>query len=88
MARRFLGAVALFSALSLVFAACGSSGSKTPASSSSPVTSNEPVPDGGTLVIGAEQEPDCFDWVGQCGGSQWGAWMAQLHGLAAELTEP
>jgi len=79
MARRFLGAVALFSALSLVFAACGSSGSKTPASSSSPVTSNEPVPDGGTLVIGAEQEPDCFDWVGQCGGSQWGAWMAQLQ---------
>jgi peptide/nickel transport system substrate-binding protein len=44
-------------------------------------TSNEPVPYGGAVVIGAEQEPDCFDWIGQCGGSQWGSWMAQYATL-------
>jgi peptide/nickel transport system substrate-binding protein len=32
-------------------------------------------PSGGTLTIGAEQEPDCMDWIGSCGGSSWGFWM-------------
>jgi ABC-type transport system substrate-binding protein len=27
---------------------------------------------GGTVVIGAEQEPDCVDWIGSCSGSLWG----------------
>ena len=31
--------------------------------------------DGGTLVLGAEQEPDCVDWVSSCAGSSWGFWM-------------
>ena len=67
MARRFLRALAVFSALSVILAACGSSAKtgQPPTSGGSPTTSNEPVPDGGTLVVGAEQEPDCFDWVGQ-----------------------
>ena len=30
-------------------------------------------------MVGAEQEPDCFDWLGQCAGSSWGTWMAQLE---------
>lgn len=30
---------------------------------------------GGTLTIGAEQEPDCADWINTCGGSSWGFWM-------------
>ena len=34
---------------------------------------------GGTITIGAEQEPDCFDWIGPCAGSAWGSWMAQLE---------
>jgi peptide/nickel transport system substrate-binding protein len=33
------------------------------------------VPEGGTLVIGAEQEPDCVDWISTCAGSSWGFWM-------------
>jgi peptide/nickel transport system substrate-binding protein len=80
MPRRLLRAFAVFGALSVILAACGSSdnGGSAP-TGSSPVTSNEPVPDGGTLVVGAEQEPDCFDWIGQCGGSQWGTWMAQIQ---------
>jgi peptide/nickel transport system substrate-binding protein len=81
MARRFLRALALFSALSVILVACGSSAKsgQPPTSGGSQTTSNEPVPYGGTVVIGAEQEPDCFDWVGQCSGSQWGSWMAQIQ---------
>ena len=30
---------------------------------------------GGTLVIGAEQEPQCADWIGSCAGVAWGYWM-------------
>ncbi|MCX6433211.1 MAG: ABC transporter substrate-binding protein [Actinobacteria bacterium] len=33
---------------------------------------------GGTLVIGAEQEPDCMDWIASCAGSIWGSYMAQV----------
>ncbi len=42
-------------------------------------TDNEPVPvvDGGEIVIGAEQEPDCADWLGTCSGSIWGSYIMQ-----------
>lgn len=36
---------------------------------------------GGTLAIGAEQEPDCLDWISSCAGSSWGAWMALYNTL-------
>src|SRR5450755_2964160 len=77
MARRFFGALALLTALSLIAAACGSS-TKT-GSTATTSGASQPVPNGGTLVIGAEQEPDCFDWLGGCSGSSWGTWMAQLE---------
>ena len=39
----------------------------------------EPVAaEGGSIVIGAEQEPDCADWLGICGGSIWGAYMMKV----------
>jgi peptide/nickel transport system substrate-binding protein len=44
-------------------------------SSSTTTQNNQNVPQGGELIIGAEQEPDCTDWVDQCGGSSWGTWM-------------
>ena len=31
-----------------------------------------PVRDGGEIVIGAEAEPGCADWLGTCAGSTWG----------------
>ncbi len=59
-----LTVVALVATLAL--AACGSSSSGSSAKPS-------------TLTLGAEQEPDCFDWIGQCAGSQWGTWIAQIE---------
>lgn len=36
---------------------------------------------GGTLVIGAEQEPDCVDWVSTCAGSIWGSYTMEFETL-------
>jgi peptide/nickel transport system substrate-binding protein len=81
MARNFPRAVIAFVALSLVLAACGSSGktAQSPTSGGTSGSNTVTVPNGGTLLVGAEQEPDCFDWIGECAGSAWGAWMAQYE---------
>jgi peptide/nickel transport system substrate-binding protein len=42
---------------------------------SAAATTAAPAASGGTLTIGAEQEPDCADWINTCGGSSWGFWM-------------
>jgi len=76
--RRALGRLfALLMALSLIAAACGgddddssSGGSNTTATTEA---QGKPEP-GGTLVIGAEQEPDCADWISSCAGASWGIW--------------
>ncbi len=77
MKRRF-GRTRLLAALlvpvAILAAACSSSGSKTATSA----TTTPKVPQGGTLTIGAEQEPDCMDWTDQCAGSSWGYWMANV----------
>jgi len=70
--------VAIASALALIAAACGSS-SKNSSGSGSGTTASQSIPTGGTLTIGAEQEPDCFDWLGTCAGSSWGLWMAEVN---------
>jgi peptide/nickel transport system substrate-binding protein len=82
MARRLFGAFALVTALALVLSACGSKTTSV-GSSSEPTTTtgSGPVLLGGTVVIGAEQEPDCLDWLGQCAGSLWGSWLAQYETL-------
>ena len=66
----------LLLALALVAAACGGGGSSN---TSSNAASNANVPAGGTLVVGAEQEPDCMDWIGSCSGSSWGYWLANVE---------
>jgi peptide/nickel transport system substrate-binding protein len=77
---RPFGVVAIFIVLSLVLAACGSS-SKPDAGGTTTSVFSGTVPQGGKIVVGAEQEPDCLDWIGTCGGSQWGAYMALYETL-------
>jgi len=62
----------------LVATACGGGSSNKNAASGSS-SSSVAVPKGGTLIIGAEQEPDCMDWIGSCSGSSWGYWMAAVQ---------
>jgi peptide/nickel transport system substrate-binding protein len=78
MRGRPLGLVGVALAATLVMAACGSSSKGAgPATATTVSGSTVAVPTGGTLTVGAEQEPDCFDWLGTCAGSSWGSWMAE-----------
>ena len=52
--------------------ACSAGGSPTPSQSVAPVAK------GGEVIIGAEQEPDCVDWIATCAGSIWGTYMMQI----------
>ncbi|WP_214109253.1 hypothetical protein [Acrocarpospora catenulata] len=58
--------------LSVLAAGCSTPAQNTPATQ--PVA-DKPVRKGGGIVIGAEQEPDCTDWIATCGGSIWGTYM-------------
>ncbi|UYM04240.1 ABC transporter substrate-binding protein [Solicola gregarius] len=52
----------------------GCTGGGSTANSQDPVA-DVPVRDGGEVVIGAEQEPACADWLSTCAGSIWGDWL-------------
>lgn len=60
--------VALLAA-TLLAAGCSGPETGTPAL---PTTVLEPVRPGGTLVLGASQQPNCTDWYASCGSSSWG----------------
>ena len=90
--------IALFMALSLVAAACGgdddddtTSGEDTTETTEGSAE-GEPEP-GGTLVLGAEQEPECADWISSCAGASWGIWtmaaytMPRVHDFDQESGE-
>ena len=66
--------VALLTAISLL-AACGGGGTKSTATSST----SAPVREGGDVVFGAEQEPDCADWISSCAGSAWGVYTMEAQ---------
>ena len=73
-ARRVLVAALAVTALVGSLAACTSS-------NATPEPSDVAVVDGGELVIGAEQEPDCADWIATCAGSIWGSYIMQTPTL-------
>lgn len=74
----YLRIAVLLAVLALVAAACGSSSkAKKPSTAASTAPAN--VPNGGTLTIGAEQEPDCADWIDNCAGASWGTWTMEAH---------
>ena len=61
--------------IAVVLAACGSSSGSKSSGSTDPGS----VPDGGTLVLGAEQEPDCADWIASCAGAAWGVYTMEAQ---------
>lgn len=77
--------VALMAILAIVLAACGSSsgsksGGKTTDTKASTPTTLGKAPSG-TLVLGAEQDAACADWINKCAASAWGSWMMQYQTL-------
>ncbi|WP_236795541.1 peptide ABC transporter substrate-binding protein [Amycolatopsis sp. GM8] len=63
----------------LVASACSSNSSALSGQNDAPVAAR----DGGSIVIGAEQEPDCADWLGTCAGSIWGSYTMQVGTIPA-----
>jgi len=76
---RSMRLVAAVAVVAMIFAACGSDKKSPTATGGSSTTKAVTIVDGGTLTVGAEQEPDCFDWIDACGGSSWGSWMGQYQ---------
>jgi peptide/nickel transport system substrate-binding protein len=70
--RKTLALVASAALLVLVSACSNSSGNGGGNSNGADATVS--VKDGGAIVIGAEQEPDCADWLGTCAGAIWGSY--------------
>src|SRR5690242_14604746 len=88
MRKRYVRVVAGAAMLSIVAAACGSSSNKGEGTTAAPqqtTVAPDKVPTGGTLTVGAEQEPDCMDWMGSCGGSSWGFWMAGVTTMPSAI---
>jgi len=79
--RRSLRLLALIVGLSLVAAACGGDDDDADDSSAGQASddASEEVPEGGSLTLAAEQEPECLDWMGSCSGSSWGYWSVQVN---------
>jgi len=75
--KRWRWMLAALLGFSLVAAACSKDTSSDKGSGSA-TTEKVDVPKGGTLTIGAEQEPDCTDWIASCAGSSWGYWMMNV----------
>jgi peptide/nickel transport system substrate-binding protein len=59
-------------------AATTAAGAATTAAGTTAAPTTVAAAKGGTVTIGAEQEPDCADWIGSCGGSSWGYWMMNI----------
>lgn len=75
---RTLAAVAAAGGL-LLAAACTGSAPAGEAQSAAPTQ----VRQGGSLVIGSEQEPGCADWIGSCAGSVFGTYVMQVQTMPA-----
>jgi peptide/nickel transport system substrate-binding protein len=73
--------VALLLVLAMVAAACGDDddNSGNAGNTTETTAASEEVPQGGTLVIGAEQEGDCLDWIGSCSGASWMFWSVNTQ---------
>jgi peptide/nickel transport system substrate-binding protein len=80
---RWLRVLALLLGLSMIAAACGDDddtssgegdGGEVTETDTESETDGGEVAEGGDLVIGAEQEPDCVDWISSCAGASWGYW--------------
>ena len=75
--RTLARSVAVIAVLGIVAAACSS---KSPASSNSnsPGSAAPSIPQGGKIVLGAEQYPECLNPVTQCASASWLYWSSTM----------
>jgi peptide/nickel transport system substrate-binding protein len=82
----FLRVFALGLVGALALAACGGSDSDDSSSPTVPSSGSSGPPDAGTLVLAAEQEPDCADWIASCAGLAWGSYIMQYQTMPLAFT--
>jgi len=82
--RWLIRTVAAVSVIGLVAAACGKS---TPPTNQSSSTGGQPV-QGGKIVLGAEQYPECINVITQCASASWLYWSGTQYVMprAMQLT--
>ncbi len=68
-------------AVGMVAVSCSksSSTSTSPTTASNGPTTTVAAKQGGDITLGAEQEPDCMDWIGSCAGAAWGVYTVQTN---------
>ncbi|MDQ1365253.1 MAG: peptide/nickel transport system substrate-binding protein [Acidimicrobiaceae bacterium] len=68
-------------AIGMVAVSCSksSSTSTSPTTSANGPTTTVAAKQGGDITLGAEQEPDCMDWIGSCAGAAWGVYTVQTN---------
>ncbi len=77
--------LALLVILGLIAAACGGDTDDNEGAGGDTDTTTETTEKqeaavkGGTAVFGAEQEPDCADWIASCAGASWGTYTMAAH---------
>lgn len=79
--RRSVVLLALLASLALFASACGGGDDDK----GDTATESEDVPQGGTLVIGAEQAPDCLAFISSCASSTWGDYMVKEQTLPSAM---
>lgn len=81
--RRRSALFALLAILAMLAAACGGGDGGDTENETGQETSEESedgeAVKGGTLVVGAEQEPECTDWIASCAGASWGTYTMAAH---------
>ena len=83
------GPVAIVAAglcLALVLAGCTTGAMNPDSAVRTQPPAAVPVRQGGSLVIGAEQEPDCADWLGSCSGAVWGEYIMKNETIPVVFT--
>jgi peptide/nickel transport system substrate-binding protein len=68
-------------AVGMIAVSCSksSSSSTTNTTAGNGPTTTIAAKQGGDIVLGAEQEPDCMDWIGSCAGAAWGVYTVQTN---------
>jgi peptide/nickel transport system substrate-binding protein len=77
--KRSQGAVLVLASLALIAGACSSSKSSTGGGGGGGATTTIAPKQGGDLVVAAEQEPDCMDWIDGCAGAAWGVYTVEAN---------
>ena len=82
--RRGVQLLALVFCIGLLAAACGSDKKSSTGSSSSSGAATQKK--GGTIILGAEQWPECLNPISACSNSSWMHWAIDVHVLPKLMT--